>query len=50
MVNEFLVKMAIVAAASKALEYKRKNPESMDDEAIGHVVMNANSILKGVTL
>ncbi len=49
MVNEFLVKKAIIAAASKALDFKRKNPESMDDEAIGHVVVNANSILKEVS-
>ncbi len=49
MVNELLVKKAIMAAASKALDYKKKNPDAMDDEAIGHVVMNANNILREVS-
>lgn len=48
MVDEFLVKKAIIAAASKALDYKRKNPDSLDDEAIGHVVVNASNILREV--
>ena len=39
-----LTKNAMIAAATEALTYKRKNGCS-DDEAVAHVVTNLNSII-----
>ena len=42
-----LTKNAMVAAASEALMYKRKN-QCTDDQAIAHVVTNLNMIIAKV--
>ena len=39
-----LTKNAMIAAATEALTYKRKN-QCSDDEAVAHVVTNLNGIL-----
>ena len=38
MENMHSVKMAMIASATKALEFKRKNPSKSDDDALRHVM------------
>ncbi len=42
--SEKKVRMALIAGASRALEYKRKNPKASDEEAIQHVSRDADQI------
>jgi hypothetical protein len=42
--SEKRVKMALIAGASQALEYKRRNPKASDEEAIQHVSRQADKI------
>lgn len=42
--SEKTVKMALIAGASEALAYKRKNPKSSDEDAIQHVSRHADKI------
>jgi hypothetical protein len=39
------VKMAMIASATKALEFKRKNPGKSDDDALRHVMNVADDLL-----
>lgn len=38
------VKMALIAGAARALEYKRKNPKASDEDAIQEVSKHADEI------
>lgn len=40
------LEIAIVSGASHALEYKKKNPNASDEEALRHVTNNAAKILE----
>ncbi len=42
------VKLAIIAAATKAVEYKSRNPDASDDEVIRHVTENSDEIIEGL--
>ncbi|HII14909.1 MAG TPA: hypothetical protein HA362_01215 [Nanoarchaeota archaeon] len=45
MENMHTIKMAMVASATKALEFKRKNPGKSDDEAIRYVLKVSDDML-----
>lgn len=42
------MKMAIIAGASHALQYKKDNPRAADEEAIQHVTREANNIISKI--
>lgn len=39
------LKMAMIASAARALEFKRKNPGKSDDDAIRHVMNVSDDVL-----
>ncbi len=43
------VKRAMVAAATAALEHKRKNPKTSDDDALRHVVQVSDELLREIS-
>lgn len=47
-VDEKRIKMAIIAGASRAVAYMRKNRMADDDEVIRHVSENAHDILEKI--
>ena len=39
------IKMAMIASASKVLDFKKRNPGKSDDEALKFIVKNLDSML-----
>lgn len=39
------IKMAMIASATRALEFRRKNPGKSDDDALRHVMNVADDLL-----
>lgn len=48
MANEKELKMALISGAAHALEFKRKNPNASDEEAIQHINRESNAILANI--
>lgn len=46
--SEYELKLAVIAGASKALGFKRKNPDASEQEVIQHVTEKADEIVKGI--
>lgn len=50
MENMHSVKMAMIASATKALEFKKKNPGKSDDDALRHVMNVSDDLLNEMNL
>jgi hypothetical protein len=42
---EMKLKLVVLASASRALEYKRKNPSVSDEEILRYITKNTNEII-----
>jgi len=48
MEEQYKLKMAVISGASKALDYKLKNPKATEDEIIQYITDNAEKIISEI--
>ena len=48
MEEEYKLKLAMIASASEAIEFKEKNPTASEQEVIQHVTNKSDEIIKKI--